>query len=215
MSVLNLPIGYNWEVRTPVVDRLMHREYVDAFFKDGSLRLSSFESFCKHPDEARKDLEEGKVAMKIVSPKSNLSAILFNGQEAYVLCGSMTEVHPSNGYSSIRIKDTLAFSATVATQIPEFIGGTEGPCIYRAITFYEATDDYSLSPPEDGEDPERWMDKQNSVIGNHMRNKFFIKQARFAAESEYRMVRFCDGTPRPFIYIKCPKAIQFCEQVGT
>jgi hypothetical protein len=215
MSVLNLPIGYNWEVRTPIVDRLMRRGYVDSFFQDGSLRLSSFESFRKHPDEGRRDSEEGKAAMKIISPKSNLSAIAFNGQEAYVLCGSMAEARPSNEYACIRIKDTLAFAATAARQIPGFIGGTEGSCIYRANTFYEATDEHSFSPPKDGEDPESWMEKQNAVIGNHMRSKFFIKHARFAAESEYRMVWFCDGSPRTFIDVKCPKAIQFCERVGT
>ena len=113
MSIVNLPIGYHWEVRTPVVDRVIRREYVDAFFQDGSLRLSSFEAFCRHPDEARRDVEEGKAAMQIASPGGNLSAITFNGQEAYVLCGSMAESHPGEDMATLRIMDTLAFSTTV------------------------------------------------------------------------------------------------------
>lgn len=213
MSIVNLPIGYHWEVRTPVVDRVIRREYVDAFFQDGSLRLSSFEAFCRHPDEARRDVEEGKAAMQIASPGGNLSAITFNGQEAYVLCGSMAESHPGEDMATLRIMDTLAFSTTVARQIPGFIGGGEGPCIYRANTLYEATERHRFGPPGKDEDPEDWMNKQQAIIGNHMRNKFFIKHARFAHELEYRMIWFCDGPPRDSIHIKCPGAIRFCQRV--
>lgn len=215
MSAFSVPFGYNWEVRTPVVDRTMHREFVDAFFQNGSLRLSSFETFRKHPNEARRDKAEGKAAMKIALPKGTLSAITVNGQESYVLCGSMVEASQSTSHAAIRILDTIAFAATVARQIPGFIGGTEGACVYRSNTFYEATADHDIAPPVDGEDPEQWARRQKAFVGAHMINKFFIKHSDYSAESEYRMLWFCDGMPRPFIDISCPKAIQFCERVGT
>ena len=63
MLEINLAFTRPWTVRLPTLVRQMKPEYVDAFFNDGSLRLSSFESFRRHPDEKRKDAEyRNKVA---------------------------------------------------------------------------------------------------------------------------------------------------------
>ncbi len=216
MSTLNIPFTYSWAVRTPTVTRIMERQYVSDFFNDGRLRISSFEAFRKHPDEARRDEEEGRATMLITSPNSQMSAAIFNGQEAYVLCASTVE-HPIDTESSagIRIKDTIAFSSAISRQIPGFIGGTEGLCIYRENTMYEADDSRSFTPPKDGEDPEAWADRSERILGEHMQNKFFIKPLKFFKESEYRMIWFCNGKPNEFIDIICKDAIRFCEPLRT
>jgi hypothetical protein len=213
MSTLNIPFTYNWAVRTPTVIRVMGRQYVDDFFNEGHLRISSFDAFRKHPDEARRDEEEGRASMLITSSESRMTAIAFNGQEAYVLCASTVE-QPIDRDSSagIRINDTVAFPAAVSRQLPGFVGGTEGSCIYRESTIYEAKNQRSFTPPKEGEDPEDWADRSDRILGEHMQNKFFIKPLKFFKESEYRMIWFCNGKPRDFIDITCKDAVRFCER---
>jgi hypothetical protein len=56
---INVQFGRNWTMLRPTLYRFLESKYVDAFFQEGSLRLSSFERFAQHPDEQRKDAGEG------------------------------------------------------------------------------------------------------------------------------------------------------------
>lgn len=215
MTVFNIPFGYSWGVRTPPVVRVMESRYVDDFFKNGSLRISSFESFRKHPDERRRDGEEGTAVMEIKSPNSTLSAVTFNGQEAYVLCASTVEPELSDDQDGLIIEDTVAFSAAVSRFLPGFVGGTEGLCTYRSTTLYRAFDDHEFKPPAPDEDPEKWAERQDRIIGRHMQNKFFIKNSKFSHEAEYRMIWFCAGKRRDYVDIECADALRFCRRLRT
>ena len=50
-QAMQIMLNRIWSVRLPVVVREMATKYVDEFFADGSLRLSSFATFAKHEDE--------------------------------------------------------------------------------------------------------------------------------------------------------------------
>ena len=102
-----------WRVRKPYVYRYMDRKYVDRFFEDGSLRLSSFSSFAKHSDEERQDEAEGSGMVVHVCPDGDaktMTAMLGQGENAYVLCGSTLyepELAETFGCDSgFRINDT-------------------------------------------------------------------------------------------------------------
>jgi len=58
-----------WHIYFPVLFRYLEQEYIDAFFRDGSLRLSSFKQFAKHKDEARNDWGEGNLSSKSLMKK--------------------------------------------------------------------------------------------------------------------------------------------------
>jgi hypothetical protein len=49
---LNLNFSRQWSIVRPRLYRHLDSQYVDSFFKDGSLRLSSFAQFAKHPRRA-------------------------------------------------------------------------------------------------------------------------------------------------------------------
>lgn len=213
MTIFNIPFGYSWGVRTPPVIRVMESIYVEAFFKSGALRISSFEFFRKHSDERRRDGEEGTAVMEIKSQESTMSAVALNGQEAYVLCASTVEPELTADQDGLIIDDTIAFSAAVSRFLPGFMGGTEGLCTYRSNTLYKAFDSHEFGPPADGEDPEKWAEQQERIAGLHMQNKFFIKHSRFSHESEYRMIWFCSGKPKDYIDIECADAIRFCRRL--
>src|SRR5215831_11408391 len=98
----------------------MKTQYVDAFFADGSVRLSSFEAFRRHPDEMRRDGQEGLVAMEIEAPNGTSSILGANGQEAYILCASTIESAPktpAHDRSAFRILNCLGFADAISRQI--------------------------------------------------------------------------------------------------
>lgn len=204
-----------WSFRIPILTRQLKTEYVDAFFKDGSLRLSSFDTFRNHPDELRRDPQEGRVAMEIHSPNSRTSVLTINGQEAYVLCASTIEARLPDAdlISAFRIIDTLGFANAISRQIPGFLGGTEGLCSYRDNTRLIKKDPLIFSPPQEGENVDQWFEEHDRRIGKHSIDAFFIKERRFSHEAEYRFIWFASGPNREFIDIKCPEAIKFCERI--
>ena len=57
-------------VRVPTVTRYMAQKHVDEFFEDGSLMLSSFTKFREHPDETKRDAEEGQSHIEQTNPNA-------------------------------------------------------------------------------------------------------------------------------------------------
>lgn len=217
MPEMNLAFARPWTVRFPTLTRHMPSEYIDAFFQDGSLRLSSFDSFRKHPDEARRDAQEGLVAMIVNTPTGPFNILAANGQEAYILCASTVErvdspVVPGKA-SAFRILDATKFADAVSRQIQGFVGGVEGLCSYRHNTMITKSDSRSIVPPTSAENVEKWADEMNHHTSRLVLDAYFMKHISFAHESEYRFIWFAEGRPKDFIDIKCPAAIPFCERI--
>lgn len=214
MAEISMAFSRPWSFRVPLLTRQMKAEFVDDFFNDGTLRLSSFEVFRRHPDELRRDSQEGRIVMEIEAPNGKTSILGINGQESYVMCASTIETTlPSDGsVAAFRILDTLGFANAISGQIPGFLGGTEGLCSYRDNTMLKKRDSRPIVPPPDGVDPEKWFEEQQHHIGKHSIDAFFIKESRFSHEAEYRFIWFASGTHKDYLDIKCPAALQFCER---
>ena len=60
-SPQTLVVNFNrqWSIVRPRLYRHLDAKYVESFFNDGSLRLSSFARFAQHPDEQLRDTNEG------------------------------------------------------------------------------------------------------------------------------------------------------------
>ena len=61
----------------------MDAEYVESFFRDGSLRLSSFARFAKHPDEQLRDKAEGIGSRFAVSSQVTVTMVAGRGSDCY------------------------------------------------------------------------------------------------------------------------------------
>lgn len=217
MTSFELSFVRPWTIRTPIVTRVMKKPYIDAFFEDGSLRISSFDVFRKHSDEKRRDGQEGTSAMEIGEPNGTLSILGVNAQETYLLCGSHLEIplcDLDNGYGQLRILDTVAFANAISRQIPGFVGGVEGSCIYRSSSLIRKKGNRPIAPPTEGENAEKWFKEQNRYVGSQTIDSLFLKDIRFKEELEYRLVWFAEGSRRPFIEIKSPAAREVCEVVS-
>jgi len=218
MSTIHVPFATSWEVRLPVVTRYLPKEYVDAFFRDGSLRLSSFAAFRQHPDENQGDDREGLPQVESESPNSKGVFLGVVGQECYILCGTVIEnpvlegsFHSKHGF---RILDTVAFAHCIAQDVPRFAGGMEGPCMYRANTAMQGVTHEPFRPPGPQDDPEEFGARLHAQQSDLARGALFIKSPRYAHQSEYRMLWFANGTAREYLDIKCSNALRHCTRLG-
>jgi hypothetical protein len=89
MSILPLTFVRPWNIHTPQVVRELDTEFVDAFFKDGSLRISSFAKFQEHPDEQRRDGKEGQMAVDVKIANGGYVSSRGKYGNAYVLSSSL------------------------------------------------------------------------------------------------------------------------------
>ena len=216
--MITLQFSKPWEIRTPPLVRYLEKEYVDQFFTDGTLRLSSFKAFREHKDEQRKDVREGQANVQIETPEGNHAIAGMNGQEAYVLCTSTVESSELEASflteSGFRILDSVRFAEAISMQIPGFIGGMQGLCVYRDNLLIRKSLEESVKSPEDYDDPEQWAKDYDRFVGLHMRDSLFLKHRSFSHQSEYRFIWFAIGEEQRHLDICCPAAAELCQIIG-
>lgn len=210
-----------WRIRRPYVYRYMQREFVDLFFEQGILRLSSFSSFSKHKDEERLDAQEGLGVIENIDyagTGQTMMAAIGQGNDAYVLCGAMkhsSELSSAFGVNSgFRINDTTSFGCAITTVIPRFRGGLEGACIYvdkRVVSRRTGQIDIEsmrVSPGANGLDMGKMFTAISNIAGDDL---LFLKQKRYEHQCEYRLIWSAANT-QDYIDISCPDAREFCTR---
>jgi hypothetical protein len=223
MSALTLQIASPWTICTPTLFRFLDRQYVDEFFDSGALRLSSFSQFAKHEDEARHDPAEGKamfVNRTTEGTGQTLMALTRHGANACVLSASMRHdpdlMRAFNADSCILIKDSLNFGAAISRSVPGFVGGLEGPCLYQSTGIIEGA-----LPPFDLEkfrDPASGLIHIDQIVAAAQSEMgplpFFIKDKRYAYQSEYRLIWITESPVPDYLHVTVPAARQFCRRAS-
>ncbi len=222
---LDMQFGRQWQILRPRVYRFLEARYVDAFFNDGSLRLSSFAHFAKHPDEERKDKSEGASTKFGVGSQATFGVVGSTGQNFYVLCGTLHNTEAARKEfgqydACIAIDNVTAFANAVSFHIPYFTGGLEGSAIYKD----QRTINRNIGDTTSQEVMEKYRDADGnlsmdmvfdlarSLGGNE---ELFLKHSRYAKECEYRVLWGTRQKTEAFIDIKVPEARQFCRHVTT
>jgi hypothetical protein len=217
MRELSLSFARPWSIQLPVVSRYLEEEYVDSFFREGKLRLSSFRAFREHTDEQRGDQFEGRVSAEIHGPNVRHSVIAVNGEAAFILCASLVENRRMEASFStaacIRILDVVAFADMVSRRVPGFVGGFQGNCVYRDDTTLRKQNSQQFVPPSAGEDPGKWATEQDRFVAKQTSEGFFYKRLRYAHQNEYRFIWFAEGNEAKELFVTCPEAVRFCERV--
>jgi hypothetical protein len=92
-NMISLQTGKPLDIYLPNVYRYMDKEYVNLFFEQGILRISSFKKFKEYPDEIRGDKKEGSGSVTGTSDTSGFQFHVMSntGSDAYMLCGSIIE----------------------------------------------------------------------------------------------------------------------------
>lgn len=218
MQPIQTMFGSPWLVRTPYVTRYLEEEYTEKFFKDGSLRLSSFKKFRQHPDEQRGDGFEGRATQSWKHPDGGTSAIIAtNSGRCFVLCGTISEsksLQDAFANDGFRINNTLGFADAISRHIPGFLNGMEGLCTYRDEVLLKKSMPQLFSE-EDEIDPSKAFGRMDRDVQEEAFDSFFLKRSAFAHQAEYRMIWVATGEEIEHIDIKCPEALRFCERLTT
>lgn len=205
-----------WIMNSPPIIRYMDPKYVDEFFADGSLRLSSFRVFRNHPDEQIGDTREGMVAADLNSPNSHgaVAGMIKPGQ--YILCGSLVEDQTMkasfNTHQALVIENAFRFAQAVAAEIEGFSGGFEGPCVYRKDTLISKSGQKNILDPS-VVGIEAWENDMRSRVASIGIETMFLKSVRYAHQSEYRLVWFLPGEQADYLDIKVPDARAMCKRL--
>jgi hypothetical protein len=221
-ATIGLHFGREWRIRRPYVYRYLDSRYVDDFFRDGSLRISSFKSFANHDDEQRNDATEGQGMIWNTTSEGagqTMVAVMSQGNNAYVLCGS-TSHDPSladafSADSGFRINDTTAFADAVGHRISGFTGGIEGACLYLARKNVQRDvglvnlDNLKTDSSGQSLDLGKMMGFFGDLAGDDL---YFMKPNRYSHQNEYRLLWFAHDEANVYADIKCPEARQFCTR---
>jgi hypothetical protein len=242
MSISIPAITNSWTINTPELFRYMNASFVEDFFKDGSIRISSFDEFRKHKDEQRLDMGEGRIMVAHNFPSANqgkgqaITSWILYDRKAYVLSTSVVidkNLMESFGTDSyLRIHDSTNFGIEVARQIPGFIMGLEGFCLYQHNKiFYQ---DLSLDLRQFQKDPNKAisdmklasngiegqidegeydMQRLGSFLVNNARHyPLYLKDERFRMQCEYRFIWLTNIATQDHLSLKIPEAIRYCSR---
>ncbi len=205
-----------WDIQSPLLYRYLAKEFTDAFFNDGILRLSSFNNFSQHSDEQRNDSLEGYGKIIFKTPdgeeypfevRSPLNSYIFCTSTLY--CEAIAEDFKTN--SGFRINNIIGFVEAVSKNIPYFSGGTEGGCIYLPSKTIEVEVPNDFFNDMSSSNSDEIVNKANDIISD-VSDLYFIKSNSYRSQCEYRLAWHSSSETDSYIDIKCPEAIQFCTR---
>jgi hypothetical protein len=210
-----------WHVLRPRIYRYMENKYIDDFFRDGSLRLSSFKKFAEHPDENLRDSCEGKGIQFLTGKDCTVFLVKKSGENCYVFCCSVLNTNLifdefEHDFGCLRIDNSIAFADAISCHIPGFSSGAEGLAIYQdnasIVRHNESLSINDIDMPHDksGALNERTLSKLGAMMGGI--EEHFLKQSKHAYQSEYRIIWQSTQDIGDFIDIKVPEARQFCKR---
>lgn len=205
----------------PMVFRYLEEEWVEEFFKDGSLRISSFSMFRKHSHQERSDIGEGKNVIQGNAEDISFYATTEHGNNAYVLSTSLIsnqQLMKDFGVNSgFVIEQPFLFMQEVSKQIPDYLGIRFGPCLYLDNKTIRRTVNTKLENlKQEGDIKGIDMNKMFSSIHNAGGQEvYFSKLTKYAHQHEYRMLWHSGSKSLPdYLDLKVPEARQYCRKIS-
>jgi hypothetical protein len=203
----------------PFLYRYENQKYIDIFFENGELFISSFHNYKKYKDNELGDIDEGK-SMNFAKSDNDLTlgSYVTTGMNEYSFCTStILDESLFNTFSRnsvFRIKDPLNFILEITRSLQRVHQVMHGQCLYldqRMLTKnVSGVNMESLKSKEGGISFEKLIQVSNYVQGL---DAYFLKQKKYQHQSEYRILWQTDREVKNGIVIYCPEAIQYCEKV--
>jgi hypothetical protein len=203
----------------PPLYRHIEARFVEAFLREGSIRLSCFTTFAQHKDEARKDRQEGHGFHVLNDLKNDRSFATYTmtGSNAYVLSvTSRTGPEIVNAFGSDRLEivEPIGFCADVANEIPGCQGVMISQCIYADDRMFHTpgtaptVDDLKSETEPDKVSLEKIMAQSNALGGP---KQYFLKGREHEAQSEYRFVWETSRPVKEPLIIVAPNLKKYCN----
>jgi hypothetical protein len=213
-----------WRLAQPAVYRMLEARWSQEFLRTGEIRIPSFAALRTHPDERRIDRLEGYLQLEHEQTRSDgrveyLHVTADYSPNGYVLSTTMSDsgaiAREFGADSYIAIQNSTGFARAIAQQIPGFVHGSEGPCIY--LEGRTLRRDFGELPLEVLQHAgQRVRTLLTPAIAMELADApFFLKAPAFAWQLEYRFVWVTDHPTDGYLALKVPDARRFCGRRTT
>lgn len=206
-----------WLTRVnPIYRILSHKEYIDDFFDNGNIFLSSFKNFKEYEDEMQGDVSEGQNMIGGFNDEGAGEFIFYEGGEnAYVLCSTNilndVIINDFNGVGAIKINDTVSFGKELARKLPFVNTGIGGDCIYGdSRTQILENEKNKTFQNMDFNNPLLMKEEISQIT---MGIELFMKFNKYKHQQEHRLLWFSARPIKNNIVVHCPEAIKHCEKI--
>jgi hypothetical protein len=195
----------------PTLYRHMEAAFIEAFSKEGSIRLSCFAQFAQHKDEPRKDREEGHALHVLNDPKNDrhVSFYTMTGSNAYILSATSRtgpDIVEAFGPDRLEIVEPVEFCAEIANEIPGCQTAMISQCLYADNRVLETVgtaptiDDLKSDTEPDKVSLEKVMAQGKDLQGP---KQYFLKSREHEAQS--------DRSVKEPLIITAPNLRRYCN----
>jgi hypothetical protein len=186
--------------------KMSKKEYIDAFFEHGTLKLGTLEYYRTIDDPEQGDNSEGSIIIIGQNSTNTAFAKIGSGFNNYVFCcydGSPNnEVIEKFGYDDYFIIENPKEFAESIRQLIEANRVIRSQCIYKKdkVLFGKTSDHFDFNV---------LSEKLATLVDE---TQYFIKTDKYEHQQEYRFIWGLENNVSEPLIIKCPEAIQFCKR---
>lgn len=200
----------------PVYRLLSDIKYIEDFFENGNIYLSSFNNFKNYEDEMQGDKTEGNNLVGGFNGKDASHYISYEGGvKAYVLCATnyLNENVKKDfkGVGAIKINDPVNFGKEIARKLPYVTTGIEGDCIYGDSKIQTLEEEQNkIFQNIDFQNPTMIREEITQLtLGVEM----FMKHKKYEHQDEHRLLWFSEVEIQNGILVHCPEATKYCDKI--
>jgi hypothetical protein len=219
LPFIQTTIGRSLTVFLPTLYRHMEGKFVEAFTKEGSIRLSCFATFAQHKDEPRKDRREGHALHVLNDLKNDRSFGVYTmtGSNAYILSVTSRtgpQIVEAFGPDRVEIVEPIGFCAEIANEIPGCQSVMISHCMYaddkvlQTLGTAPTVDDLKSDTEPDKVSLEKMMAQSKALSGP---KQYFLKGREHEAQSEYRFVWETNRAVKEPLIITAPNLRKYCN----
>jgi hypothetical protein len=212
--------------KLPVLYRYIPTTYINDFFRDGSLMLTTYERCKVHEDKKRRDVNDGKRNYLLTHAEIAVAGIESVGRRSYLLCTSMIAgVDHFDDNSYFAINDPLAFASAIARSVPAFRSGRLGKCQYRADPSLSRESERPVMPDpselfaaRDQKATELAFEKMRQAMADSIGKElgaetYFVKaEVPFKKDAEFRFIFTVENEVSGPLVIPRSEAHKFCAR---
>ncbi|MCB0084965.1 MAG: hypothetical protein KDE47_28690 [Caldilineaceae bacterium] len=193
-------------VPTKPVIKMAKAEHVDAFFRDGSLRLGTFSYYNKFDHEEIGDRSEGSFILVGQCPPTTAFVEIGGGFDHYVFCCFCGEADQAclqrfDYDSSFQIVDIEGFATAIQKRL--------GALSYRFAECVYSRDKVVVGRVERDFDFNRMSARLLDFVNEA---KYFVKPDKYSHQSEFRFTWQMPSDVDVPLDFQCPEAVQYCQR---
>jgi len=196
----------NLETPCKKVIKMSKTNYIDNFFKDGSIQLGSFKYYQKFDNPEIGDKTEGWFVLVGENENQTIISVVSGGFNNYMLC--CFDGDPDQNIIN-RFEYDDYFEINYLDGFTKAISNTLNATNYKRSKCFYALSKIMVGKVNPNFNPNIISADMIHLINN---SKYFLKTSNFNHQVEYRFLWTIPSDIDDKKIIKCPEAIKFCKR---